>query len=121
MFTKFRSPVHSPKQSFDCGAPTQDASVIGGKSHALDDIQEEAAELLSEAFVRGDGNSISSIGSHLATNTLEAYGLGMLIEAERDIVEDHLLVCNVCTEKLEIADRVIVFMKTILILDKHRC
>jgi len=93
-------------------APTQDASVISGKSHA----QDEAAELLSEAFFSLAGKSIGPIVCHLSINRLEEYALGLLVEAERDSVEDHLLTCDFCIQTLEKADRVIAFFKTVLIL-----
>jgi len=84
-------------------------------SHALDYIHEEASELLSEAFIFGDGHSLGPIGRHLTTNTLEQYALGLLVEAERDRVEEHLLICQSCTDKLERVDGVIALFKTVLI------
>jgi len=114
MYENFTSSLPSPEQSLGHGAPTQGASVTGGKSHALDDIQEEAIELLSEAFIFGDRNSVGPTG-HLSTNTLEEYALGLLVEAERDGVEEHLLACPACTEKLERVDGVIALFKTVLI------
>jgi len=114
MYENFTSPLLLPEQLLNCGAPTQDTSVIDGESHALDDIQGEATELLNEAFVFGDRNSVGQIGPHLSADTLEEYSLEMLGEAERDSVEDHLLVCQHCTEALDMADSVIALFKVVL-------
>jgi len=115
MYENFTSSLPSPQQSLDHGGPTKDDSATGGKSHAIDDIKEEATELLSGAFIFGAGDSVGPIGLHLSTDTLEEYSLEMLGEAERDSVEDHLLVCPCCTEELERVDRVIALFKTVLI------
>jgi hypothetical protein len=98
MFKKLLSHPVSSGQPLNCIQEEQ----------PLDCIQEEVAEVFG-----GDGISVGPIG-HLSTNVLEEYALGLLVEARRDIVEDHLLVCDVCTRQLEKADSVIAFFKTVL-------
>jgi anti-sigma factor RsiW len=42
--------------------------------------------------------------AHIAEDTLEAYSLGLLSEDELGPVEEHLLVCPACQERLRVAD-----------------
>ena len=42
---------------------------------------------------------------HLAEDTLEMYSMGRLSETEIDNVEDHLLICPVCQDRLTETDQ----------------
>jgi hypothetical protein len=49
---------------------------------------------------------------HLAEDTLEMYSLGRLSESEIDGVEEHLLICTVCQDRLSETDQFVQAIQT---------
>jgi hypothetical protein len=50
-------------------------------------------------------------GPHPSSEELEAYAIGLLLEAELEKVEEHLLICERCQNELALADQYIQAMK----------
>ena len=52
-----------------------------------------------------------AVGDHISEDTLELYSMGRLGEVEAARLEEHLLVCEACRERLELDDEFIATLR----------
>lgn len=57
---------------------------------------------------------------HISEDELDRYAARQLPEAQATVVEDHLLTCSFCQERLRVTDEFIVALREVVWLRAHR-
>jgi hypothetical protein len=59
------------------------------------------------------------IDRHVDSETLEAYSMGMSSQEETAFVEEHLLICETCQERLDETDSYVALMRMVAQQARH--